>query len=270
MYENEKHEQAYIHVDEIVPNDWNANEEDEQTFDCLVEGITETGFIDSMTVVPLEDGRYRIIGGEHRWRAAKAAGESEIPCLVLRGAKWKDTDLQKFVTVRMNMLRGKLHPEKFLKLYNEMANKYGEQQLQKLFGFTDKRAFNKIIKGVTSAAKQALPKELHAEMEEKARDAKTVEDLSTIVQEMFQKYGDTADKSFMIFTHGKREHIYVCMSSKLRRIMDKALVYCDATGTDINDVIAPILEKGVMERAAQWEAKIEKTEELSRISSDPF
>ena len=264
---DEKHDQAYIPVDRIVPNSWNANEEDERTFDHLVEDVAETGFIDSLTVVPLDDGNYRIIGGEHRWMAAKASGENEVPCLILQGAKWKDEDLQKFVTVRMNMLKGKLNPEKFLKLYHEMADKYGEEQLQKLFGFTDKKAFKKILKGVTNAAKQALPKELHDDLEEKAKDAQTVEDLGTIVQEMFQKYGDTADKSFMIFTHGKQEHIYIAMSTDMRRAMDKVCLFCDTAGQDINDFMVPVV-KACLDKAMQ---SLEDLPDEPAVSEDdPF
>jgi hypothetical protein len=251
--EDERHEQSYLPVDQIVPNDWNANEEDEVTFDALVDEVSETGFIDSLTVVPIDDGTYRIIGGEHRWMAAKASGAQEVPCLILRGEKWRDADLQKFVTVRMNVIRGKLNPEKFVKLYEEMAEKYGAEALQKMFGFVDKRAFKRIVKGVTKAAKQSLPKELHKEMDEKARDAKTVDDLGTIVQEMFQKYGDTVGHSFMIFTHGKQEHIYVQMNQAMRKAMDKVVLYCETTDTDINDFMEPVIVAHLKEAMAKLE-----------------
>jgi hypothetical protein len=264
----ERHEQAYLPLDLIIPNDWNANEQDERTFDAFVDDVAETGFIDSLTVVPIDDGTYRIIGGEHRWRAAKASGEDEVPCLILKGAKWADEDLQKFVTVRLNMFKGKLNPEKFAKLYREMADKYGKEQLQKLFGFTDKRAFKKILSGVTKAAKQALPKELHGDLDEKAKDAQTVEDLGNIVQEMFQKYGDTADKSFMIFTHGKQEHIYVAMSTDMRRAMDKVCLYCETVGMDINEFMAPVT-KACLEEAMKGLDQLD-AEDPQVSEDDPF
>lgn len=249
----ERHEQAYLPVDKIIPNDWNANEEDEATFDALVDEVSETGLIDSLTVVPMDDGTYRIIGGEHRWMAAKASGSEEVPCLILTGEKWRDEDLQKFVTVRMNVIRGKLNPEKFAKLYHEMAEKYGAEQLQKMFGFVDKKAFNRIVKGVAKAAKQSLPKELHKEMDEKVKDAQTVDDLGTIVQEMFQKYGDTVGHSFMIFTHGKQEHIYIQMNQSMRKAMDKVVLYCETTGTDINDFMEPLTKIYLKEAKASLE-----------------
>jgi hypothetical protein len=179
--------------------------------------------------------------------AAKAAGEDKIPCLILMGEKWQDEDLQKFVTVKLNMLKGKLNPEKFVRLYEEMATKYNAQELQKAFGFTNKGALNKIIKSATKAAKQALPKEMHAELEEKARDAKTVDDIGRIVQEMFAKNGDTVDKSFMVFTYGKQEHVYVAMSNATRKVMDKVLLFCETSGTDLNELLAPVLKERLFE-----------------------
>jgi hypothetical protein len=261
IFGQERHEQLYIPLDKIIPNSWNANEQDEVMFDGLVSDVADTGFIDSLTVVPAPDGFYRIIGGEHRWMAAKAAGEETVPCLVLVGEKWQDMDLQKFVTVRMNMRKGKLNPQKFIKLYDEMAEKYGQQELQKLFGFTNKHALNKVIKDATKSAKKVLPKELHGELEEKAKDAKTVEDIGRIVQEMFAKSGDTVAQSYMIFTYGKQEHIYVSMSNTMRKAMDKVLLFCDTSKIDINDFMAPIIKAHLTEAMKGLDAVEEKDED---------
>jgi len=246
MSDSERHKLEYLSVDKILPNPWNANEQDERSFDALVDEVSETGFIDSITVVPLEGGLYRIIGGEHRWRAAKASGEEFVPCLILQGAKWDDEDLQKFVTVRMNMIRGKLNPHKFAELYSEMANKYGKDQLQKLFGFVDKKAFDKVVRGVVAGAKKTLPKEMHADLEERSKDAKTAEDLGKIVQEMYAKYGDTMGQSFMVMTHGKQEHIYVALNTPMRKAMQKVMLYCETTSTDINTFMEPVLKAGLV------------------------
>ncbi len=262
------HEQHYIPLDRIVPNSWNANEQDEITFDGLVSDVADTGFIDSLTVVPIENGLYRIIGGEHRWMAAKAAGEDKVPCLVLMGEKWQDTDLQKFVTVRMNIRKGKLNPNKFIKLYDEMAEKYGQQELQKLFGFTNKHALNKVIKDATKSAKKVLPKELHGELEERAKDAKTVEDIGRIVQEMFAKSGDTVAQSYMIFTYGKQEHIYVSMSTEMRKVMDKVLMFCDASKTDINEFMAPITKAYLAEAIKGLDTAAETKEDVENVYDD--
>lgn len=238
----DKHDLSYLPVDKLVPNSWNAQDQDEATFNRLVDEVTEVGFIDPVEVIPMEDGTYRILGGEHRWMAAKKAGREEVPCIVLRGEKWQNEDLQKFVTVRLNTIRGQLNPEKFLKLYEEMASKYGAEALQQLMGYTDAVKWSKLVQSVSKGMKKALPKGMHKEFDKKAAEAKTVEDLEKIIQDMFSKYGDTLNLGFMIFTYGKQEHLYIAMDSKLKKAMDALRFYCQESSRNINDVMAPLVK----------------------------
>jgi hypothetical protein len=243
MQQEERHDLKYIPVDLIFPNSWNPQDQDDETFKRLVDEVKpdSTGFIDVVQVVPMVDGTYRILGGEHRWMAAKAADLEEVPCIVLQGDKWQDEDLQKFVTVRLNTIRGKVDPEKFLKLYKELSGKYGTEAMRGLMGYTDQKAFSKLVDGVKQGIKKNLPKEMSDEFEEKAKEAKTVSDLQNIIQMLFAKYGDTVKHSFMIFTHGKQEHIYIAMDRKMVRAMTKVMDYCKLTGEDINTFMVPIV-----------------------------
>lgn len=238
-----KHQLAYLSIDELVPNSWNPQTQADDVFLRLVDEITEVGFIDPCEVVPLDDGTYRIIGGQHRWEAAKKAGLDEIPCVVLQGKKWNDVDLQKFVTVRLNALRGKVDPVRFAKLYQEMSEKYGAEALQNLMGYTNAKAFQKLVDGTREGLKKSMPPEMLAEFDKKAKDAKTTDDLSNIVQMLFAKYGDTVDKSFIVFTYGKQEHVYIAMDRPMKKAMDKVVGYCKATGEDINKLMAPIVHE---------------------------
>jgi hypothetical protein len=251
MIPEERHDLKYLPVDQLVPNSWNVQHQDEETFKRLVDEVKSgsTGFIDAVTVVPLDDGTYRILGGEHRWMAAKAAEIEEVPCTVLVGAKWADEDLQKFVTVRLNMIRGQTNPEKFLKLYNEMADKYGRDALQGLMGFTNQKAFQKLVDGVKSGMRKSLPKSMADEFDVQAKEAKTAEDLQAIIQSLFAKYGETCAQSFMVFSHGKQEHIYIQASTKSVRSLRKIMTYCQETKQDINKVIEPILAEGAKKLA---------------------
>ena len=233
----------YIPIDLIHPNHWNAQTQDEVTFQRLCDEIRDVGFIEPLNVVPLEDGTYRIISGEHRWQAGKVVGMEELPCVVLTDSKWQDEDLQKFATVRLNVLKGKLDPEKFASLYREMADKYGAEAIQQLMGFVDAKGFQKLVGDVKRGLKKSLPKDLQDEFDQKAKEAKTVEDLSNIIQNLFAKHGDTVALSYMVFTYGRQEHVYVQMNSKMKRSLDKVLGYCRAANEDINDFLSPIIEE---------------------------
>jgi len=249
--DNEQHDLRYLPIDSLVPNKWNPQHMEPETFERLVDEIAAEGFINAITVIEIEDedesefgAKYRIIGGEHRWRAAQSLGYEEIPCLIVQDpdGAW-DEDKQKFITVRLNVLSGKIDGEKFIRLYEEMAGKYGKEPLQDLFAFTDKHAFNKLVAGVKEGMKEALPKSMHDEFDAAAKDARTVEDLDRIIREMFDKYGDTVQLSFMIFTFGKFEHIYVSMDRKMKRAMTQVMDYCRVAGKDINEVMAPIVKR---------------------------
>lgn len=231
-----------VPTDSLEPNTWNVQTQDEATFTRLREEIRKVGFIDPIQVLPRESpGKYVILGGEHRWKAAMAEGLDTVPVIVLTDEKWKDEDLQKMVSVRVNILKGKIDTEKFAKLYNELANKYGADALQAAFGFTNAKAFQKLLGDISKGLK-GLPKDVQKKFDENAKEAKTVEELTSILNELFSKYGDTMDQSFIVFTHGKKQHIYVQMGHKLKATMEKVVEYCKLTKEDINDVMQPVAE----------------------------
>jgi hypothetical protein len=136
-----------------------------------------------------------------------------------------------------------------------MAEKFGKEAMQTMFGFTDTRAFQKLVGEMKRGVRQALPKQAQAEFDEKAKEARTVSDLSDIVQMLFAKYGDTIPKSFMVFTYGKQEHVYVQMNPKMKRALDKAINYCRESGDDINAFFAPVLDAAAAKAAKEFSKK---------------
>ena len=64
-----------VPVDLIRPNpDQPRRTVDPATISALAESIAEAGVIQPLIVRPLPDGRYELIAGERRWRAAREAG----------------------------------------------------------------------------------------------------------------------------------------------------------------------------------------------------
>jgi ParB family chromosome partitioning protein len=55
---------------------------DERALQELAASIREVGVIQPITVVPKRDGKFLLVAGERRWRAAKIAGLSTIPAIV--------------------------------------------------------------------------------------------------------------------------------------------------------------------------------------------
>ena len=55
---------------------------DEDKINALAESISEHGLIQPIIITPSENGMYKIVAGERRWRAAKKAKLKEIPAVV--------------------------------------------------------------------------------------------------------------------------------------------------------------------------------------------
>lgn len=229
-----------IDPNSLVGAEWNPNKMEEAEFSLLKEQIKEIGFIDPPTVVEVEDANkkvfYRILGGHNRVAAAKELKIKKIPVDVLQGERWKDEDLQKLQTVRLNVLHGKVNPEKMVALYNEMAGKYGDSAT-KMLGYAKDHGLKKMIKQVQGDLAKTLAPDLAAQFQEQAKEAKTVGDLERIIQNLIAQSGETAKYGFVVFSWGGKEHIYVAMSDKTREAMKKIVRSSRSKKVDINEII---------------------------------
>jgi ParB family chromosome partitioning protein len=72
-----------IPVDRIRPGKYQPRiKMDETALAELAESIREQGVMQPILVRPVEGGRFEIVAGERRWRAAQRAGLKEVPALV--------------------------------------------------------------------------------------------------------------------------------------------------------------------------------------------
>ena len=55
---------------------------DDEKISELSQSIKQNGVIQPILVTPLDNGGYRIVAGERRWRAARLAGLKEVPVYV--------------------------------------------------------------------------------------------------------------------------------------------------------------------------------------------
>jgi len=94
----EKLKIEYVPIDSIFPNEWNPNRQSEHDFELLISSIKEDGFTQPVIVHKSR----KIVDGEHRWRAAKAIGFTEIPVVVV------DMPIEQMMmsTIRHNRARG--------------------------------------------------------------------------------------------------------------------------------------------------------------------
>lgn len=71
-----------IPVDRITSGANDRTRFDAEQLQTLADSITELGLLQPITVRHRGSGRYEIVCGERRWRAAKLAGLEVVPCMV--------------------------------------------------------------------------------------------------------------------------------------------------------------------------------------------
>ena len=92
----------------------------------LAESIRVHGIIQPLTVRRLASGYYQIIAGERRWRAAKEAGLTEVPAVIIEADDRKVMELG----LIENLQREDLNPAEEARGYQSLMEDYGLTQEQ--------------------------------------------------------------------------------------------------------------------------------------------
>jgi ParB family transcriptional regulator, chromosome partitioning protein len=96
-----------LDVSQIEPNpDQPRAKFDASALDALAGSIGSVGLLQPLIVRPLDDGRYELVAGERRWRAAQQAGIDRIPAVIRTSPE--DERLQ--AALIENMVREDLNP----------------------------------------------------------------------------------------------------------------------------------------------------------------
>lgn len=131
-----------IPVDRIEPN---PNQPrlamDKAGLDDLTASVREHGVLQPVLVRPLVGGRYQLIAGERRWRAAIGAGQDTVPALI----EEIDDETALEIAVIENLQREDLSPLDEAVIYDKMIREHGysirklAQKLGKDKGYLENR-----------------------------------------------------------------------------------------------------------------------------------
>lgn len=116
---------SQIRIDAISPNAGQPR----KTFDAealqeLADSIKQVGMVQPIVVRQIEEGRYEIIAGERRWRAAKLAGLHEVP-VVIRSANATETLALALIE---NIQREDIAPLECAEAYHALIAQHGLTQ----------------------------------------------------------------------------------------------------------------------------------------------
>ena len=109
----------------VEPNpDQPRRDFDEEELETLADSISAHGIIQPLTVREMPNGYYQIVAGERRWRAARLAGISEVPVVII------DADDQKTMELALieNLQRQDLNPVEEAMGYHTLMSEYGLTQ----------------------------------------------------------------------------------------------------------------------------------------------
>ena len=130
----EKSPYQLLPIHKVEPNpDQPRQDFDEEALQNLADSITVHGIIQPLTVRETGTGYYQIIAGERRWRAARIAGLTEVPVVVIEADNQKATEL----ALIENLQRENLNP---------VEEALGYQSLIEDFGLTQEQAAQQVGK----------------------------------------------------------------------------------------------------------------------------
>lgn len=121
-----------IKIIDIEPNKNQPRRKfDSEAIEELAESIKIYGIIQPI-IVTKKDSFYEIVAGERRWRAAKRAGLSEVPCIVRENDERKNKE----IALIENIQREDLNPIEKARGFRQLIDEYGitQQALADIMG----------------------------------------------------------------------------------------------------------------------------------------
>ncbi|MCR5480006.1 MAG: ParB/RepB/Spo0J family partition protein [Ruminococcus sp.] len=122
--ETEKAEESGITTVSISLVEPNKNQPrtkfDDEKIAELTQSIKQNGILQPILVTPLDNGGYRIVAGERRWRAARGAGLKEIPVYI---RKLDDKQVMQLALIE-NVQRQDLSPIEEARAYRQLMDEY--------------------------------------------------------------------------------------------------------------------------------------------------
>ena len=122
---SEKSPYQELPIHRVEPNPNQPRQDfDEEELQNLADSIAEHGVMQPLTVRELGSGYYQIIAGERRWRAARLAGLSQIPAVIIEADDKKTMEL----ALIENLQRQDLNPVEEAMGYQALMTDYGMTQ----------------------------------------------------------------------------------------------------------------------------------------------
>ncbi len=132
---------------------------DKEKLEALAASIKEHGLIQPVLVKKTSDGMYIIVAGERRWRAAKLAGLTEIPCIM---GEYSEKEVMELALIE-NLQREDLNP---------IEESEGYQKLMQTFDLTQEDVAARVGKSRSAIANSLRLNNLSKDLKKLVIDGK--------------------------------------------------------------------------------------------------
>lgn len=228
-----------IKTSDIAIREDNPQVQTDEEFQNLVESIKRNGFLQEIVVAEgskFGDKPYEVLSGSHRLRAAIVAGLDELPAKNLGNV---DEDERVKLLFHLNV-RGKLDKQLLTKIVSNLMNgKMTEAEIQEYLLLPQSE-----LAAIIKAVRKSLPKEMRKSFDMAKVEIKTIDDISRILNRMFNEHGDELDKGYMWFSWGGKDHFYVQMSDGLMKQLKEMEAIVKDSEQDMNELLGKIIEDG--------------------------
>lgn len=127
MDAQEEKERQYLPISQVESCSSQPRKQfDPDSLADLADSIRQHGILQPLMVRKLQSGYYQIIAGERRWRAARMAGLTEVPAVVVEADDRKAMEL----AMIENLQREDLNPMEEAEGYRTLVEQYGLTQEQ--------------------------------------------------------------------------------------------------------------------------------------------
>lgn len=120
----------YVPINSVAPNTYNPNRQSEHEYSLLLKSMTADGFTQPILV---QKDTHTIIDGEHRWRAARKLGFTQIPVVFTT----MTAEQMRVATLRHNRARGEEDVELTAELLRELESLGALEWAQKALQLDD-------------------------------------------------------------------------------------------------------------------------------------
>lgn len=256
-----------VDIDLVRPNPNQPRKHfDEEALRELADSIKKHGLIMPIVVNGMEGGKYMIIAGERRYRAAKMAGKTHIPVVV---RSYTDREIKEISLIE-NLQREDLNPIEAANAMKQLMDEYHltQEELAERIGKSRPAVTNTLrllslspeVIGLVSSGKLSagharalvtLPEDAQYKLANDAiKDGLSVRDVERSVRDYFASPDELADKK-----DKKKQQVSIELKDLIERMRHtfktkvsligndkKGRIYIDYYNTDDLDRISEIVE----------------------------